>query len=505
MTVRTRVAPSPTGDPHVGTAYIALFNLAFARQHGGEFILRIEDTDQVRSTPESEQAILDSLRWLGLEWSEGPDVGGPHGPYRQSERREIYQKHVEVLLERGHAFKCYRTTEELDAMRAERQTSGNSMALKPSDLILPAEEIARREAAGDSYVIRMMVPEEGVCVVDDMLRGPIELDWSQVDAQVLMKSDGLPTYHLANVVDDHLMGITNVIRGEEWISSAPKHKLLYEYFGWDMPHLCHMPLLRNPDKSKLSKRKNPTSILFYERMGFMPEALLNYLGRMGWSMPDEREKFTREEMFSHFDIKRVSLGGPVFDMEKLRWLNSLWLRELDAETFAQRFAAWGLRPERVLPVIPHVQPRVETFSDVVPLAGHFLGGLTHLTPAQFEHKAFDEERLLAVLQFGLWQLEDIRHWSVEEIKQRMFALAAQMDIKVRDFLVPFFIAIAGTSATISVLDSMALLGPDMSRARVRHAIEVLGGIGKKKVKKMEKDYQDLCAAMAAAAAENLHA
>jgi len=480
MTVRTRVAPSPTGDPHVGTAYIALFNLAFARQHGGEFILRIEDTDQQRSTPESEQAILDSLRWLGLEWSEGPDVGGPHGPYRQSERRDIYAEHVQLLLDKGHAFKCFRTAEELDAMRNERQASGNSMALKPSDLMLPEEEVARREAEGAPFVVRMKVPEEGVCVVDDMLRGPIELDWSQVDAQILMKSDGMPTYHLANVVDDHLMGITHVIRGEEWISSAPKHKLLYSYFGWDMVQLCHMPLLRNPDKSKLSKRKNPTSIMFYERMGFMPEALLNYLGRMGWSMPDEREKFTRDEMFTNFDIKRVSLGGPVFDMEKLRWLNSMWLRELDADGFAAKYADWAFKPERTLPLIPHIQPRVETFSDVAPLAGHFLSGMTELTPASFEHKAFDEESLLVALQYGLWQLEEIRHWDVEEIKTRMFALAGKLDIKVRDFLNPFFIAIAGTSATISVLDSMALLGPDMSRARVRHAIEVLGGVGKKK-------------------------
>ena len=493
MTVRTRVAPSPTGDPHVGTAYIALFNLAFARQHGGKFILRIEDTDQVRSTAESEQAILDSLRWLGLEWDEGPDVGGEYGPYRQSERGDVYQEHVQILLERGHAFKCYRTPEELDVMRTERQASGNSMALKPSDLILPDDEIARREADGAPYVVRMMVPEEGTCVVNDMLRGPVELDWSQVDAQVLMKSDGMPTYHLANVVDDHLMKITHVLRGEEWINSAPKHKLLYEYFGWDMPQLCHMPLLRNPDKSKLSKRKNPTSILFYARMGFMPEALLNYLGRMGWSMPDEREKFTRQDMFDHFDIRRVSLGGPVFDMEKLRWLNSVWLRELDAETFMQRFAAWGLTPEKVLPLIPHIQPRVEIFSDVVPLAGHFLSGLTALTPQSFDHKAYDEEKLLTVLQFGLWQLEEIRHWNKEVIEERLFAMAGKLELKIRDFLYPFFIAVAGTSATISVLDSMVLLGPDMSRARLRHAIEVLGGVGKKKAKKMEKDYQHLSA------------
>jgi len=495
MTVRTRVAPSPTGDPHVGTAYIALFNLAFARQHGGQFILRIEDTDQSRSTPESEQAIMDSMSWLGLDWDEGPDCGGEYGPYRQSERKDIYLEHVNQLLQSGHAFKCYRTTEELDALRAERQESGNSMALKPSDLKLSDEEVAKREAAGAPYVIRMMVPEEGVCEVEDMLRGVIELDWSQVDAQILLKSDGMPTYHLANVVDDHLMNITHVIRGEEWISSAPKHKLLYQYFGWDMPKLCHMPLLRNPDKSKLSKRKNPTSIMFYERMGFMPEALLNYLGRMGWSMPDEREQFSRDEMFSHFDIQRVSLGGPVFDVEKLRWLNSLWLRDLDVDAFAEKFAAWGLQADKVKPIIPHIQPRVEVFSDVVPLAGHFLAGMTELTAEQFEHKAYDEDKMLATVQYGLWQLEAIRHWEKDEIETRLFALAKLLDLKVRDFLYPFFIAIAGTSATISVLDSMVLLGPDMSRARVRHALNTLGGVGKKKMKKMEKEYRGIAAAI----------
>ena len=492
MTVRTRVAPSPTGDPHVGTAYVALFNLAFAKQQGGEFILRIEDTDQVRSTAESEQAIMDSLRWLGVEWSEGPDVGGPHGPYRQSERADIYQEHVQQLLDNGHAFKCYRTPEELDELRNQKQASGNSSALKPSDLYLPADEVAKREAEKMPFVVRMNVPEEGTCVIDDMLRGTIELEWSQVDAQILLKSDGLPTYHLANVVDDHLMQITHVIRGEEWISSAPKHKLLYQYFGWDMPHLCHMPLLRNPDKSKLSKRKNPTSILFYERMGFMPEALLNYLARMGWSMPDEREKFTLEEMFEHFDIRRVSLGGPVFDVEKLRWLNSLWLRDLDDATFAQRFADWGLKPERVMPLIPHIQPRVEVFSDVAPLAGHFLAGIPTLTAEQLANKAYDDDKLTEVLQFGLWRLEAIRFWDRDSIQQALFPLGNALELKTKDLLYPFFIAIAGTSATISVLDSMVVLGPDMSRARVRNALQtVAGDIGKKKLKKLEKAYNAL--------------
>ena len=218
MTVRTRIAPSPTGDPHVGTAYIALFNLCFARAHNGQFILRIEDKDQARSTRESEQAILDSLRWLGLDWDEGPDVGGDHGPYRQSERMELYGEYAQQLVDAGKAFVCYRTPQELDALREARRAAGNSTALKPSDLMLPEDEVAKRASAGQSYVIRMMVPEEeGACEVDDLLRGSIELDWSMVDAQILLKSDGMPTYHLANVVDDHLMGITHVLRGEEWI------------------------------------------------------------------------------------------------------------------------------------------------------------------------------------------------------------------------------------------------------------------------------------------------
>ena len=263
MSVRVRIAPSPTGDPHVGTAYIALFNLAFAHQQGGKFILRIEDTDRARSTPESEQAIFDSLHWMGLDWDEGPDVGGDYGPYRQSERGDIYKQYADQLMETGKAFRCYRTSEELDQLRAERREQGIQKAFKQSDLALPADELATRQASGAPYVVRMQIPEEGTCIVKDRLRGEIELDWANVDAQVLLKADGMPTYHLANVVDDHLMQITHVIRGEEWINSAPKHQLLYEYFGWEMPELCHMPLLRNPDKSKLSKRKNPTSINYY--------------------------------------------------------------------------------------------------------------------------------------------------------------------------------------------------------------------------------------------------
>ena len=493
MTVRTRVAPSPTGDPHVGTAYIALFNLCFARAHGGQFLLRIEDTDQARSTPESEQAIFDSLRWLGLEWDEGPDVGGDNGPYRQSERMALYGQYAQQLVDEGKAFICYRSADELNELREARRIAGNSTALKPSDLQLPAEEVARRRAAGDDYVIRMMVPEEeGACAVEDMLRGTIELDWSMVDAQILLKSDGMPTYHLANVVDDHLMGITHVLRGEEWINSAPKHKLLYEYFGWDMPRLCHLPLLRNPDKSKLSKRKNPTSILYYQRMGFLPEALLNYLGRMGWSMPDDSEKFSLQQMMSQFDIQRVSLGGPIFDVEKLSWLNGMWIREdLDQQQLAQRLIDWAYNETTLMQVLPHAQQRMETLSDFAPLAGFLVSGTLPLTEDSFAGVKGEREAIVEGMQFALWRLEALRHWDRDAIWNELKDIADAREIKVKDFLAPLFVAISGTSASFSVVDSMEMLGPDMSRARIRHAIDVLGGVSKKAMKRLEKQYQGL--------------
>ncbi len=491
--VRTRVAPSPTGDPHVGTAYIALFNYCFAKANGGQFLLRVEDTDQQRSTPESEQAILDSLRWLGLDWDEGPDVGGGAGPYRQSQRSDLYREHVERLLASGHAFKCYRTPEELDALREQRREAGQHTALKPSDLKLSEAEQAEREAQGAPYVIRMVVPEEeGRCVVNDMLRGEVELDWGQVDAQILLKSDGMPTYHLANVVDDHLMGITHVIRGEEWINSAPKHKLLYQYFGWDMPVLCHLPLLRNPDKSKLSKRKNPTSILYYQKMGYLPEALLNYLGRMGWSMPDEREKFSLSDMIEAFDIQRVSLGGPIFDVEKLSWLNGLWIREeLSLEQLADRLRDWAFNRERLLDILPHAQPRMETFSDLAPLAAFFFSGKLPLTADSFQGLAVQDEALLELLQMCVWQLDNLREWNRDAIFQSLKAVADALELKMKDFVAPLFIAVAGTTASISVFDSMVVLGPDMSRARLRDALNLLGGVGKKKLKKLEKRYAEI--------------
>lgn len=486
MTVRTRIAPSPTGFPHVGTAYIALFNLCFAKQHGGEFILRIEDTDQLRSTPESEKMILDSLRWLGLNWSEGPDVGGPHAPYRQSERMSIYKKYAEELVDKGHAFYCFATAQELDEMRAEQQARGETPRYDGRGLKLSKEEVARRLTAGEPHVIRMKVPAEGVCTFNDMLRGEVEIPWAQVDMQILLKTDGLPTYHLANVVDDHLMQITHVIRGEEWIPSAPKHQLLYKYFGWDMPVLCHMPLLRNPDKSKLSKRKNPTSINYYKDIGVLPEALLNYLGRMGWSMPDEREKFTLAEMIEHFDINRVSLGGPIFDVEKLNWLNGQWIKALSPAELLDTLLAWKADRAKLEEIAAAIQPRINLLSEAVNWSAHYFNHFPTLTKEQFESKKLSEEQVRQSLQFAIWRLESLFTWNNDTVSQTLMDLANQMGIKLRDFMPAFFIAIAGSTASTPVMQTMVTIGPDLTFARLRHALEVVGAPSKKEVKAWEK-------------------
>ena len=485
-TVRTRIAPSPTGDPHVGTAYIALFNLCFARQHGGQFILRIEDTDQLRSSRESEQQIYDALRWLGIEWDEGPDVGGPHGPYRQSERGHIYKQYSDELVTKGHAFPCFCSAERLDAVRAEQMANKETPRYDGHCMHIDPQEAQQRIAAGEAHVIRMKVPTEGVCVVPDLLRGEVEIPWDRMDMQVLMKTDGLPTYFLANVVDDHLMGITHVLRGEEWLPSAPKLIKLYEYFGWEQPQLVYMPLLRNPDKSKLSKRKNPTSITFYQRMGFLPEAMLNYLGRMGWSMPDEREKFSLDEMIEHFDVSRVSLGGPIFDMEKLSWLNGQWLRELPVEQFAAEVQKWALNPEYLLQVAALAQNRVEIMSQLAPLTSFFFTGPVVLDARLFESKKLSPDQVRQALQLMLWKLESLRQWNKDNITAIINAVAAFMGCKLRDLMPLIFASITGQASSVSVLDAMEILGPDLSRFRLRQAVELLGGVSKKENKEWEK-------------------
>lgn len=324
--IRTRVAPSPTGDPHVGTAYIAMFNIAFSHVNDGEFILRIEDTDQVRSTKESEKMIFDSLKWLDLNWSEGPDISGPYGPYRQSERFGMYGDYAKELVEKGEAYYCFCTPERLSKLRERQKAMKKAPGYDGHCRGLSKEEVKENLDAGIPYVIRLKMPYEGQTIVKDRLRGDIIFENNIIDDQILLKADGFPTYHLANVVDDHLMKITTVIRAEEWISSTPKHIQLYKAFGWEQPEFIHMPLLRNSDRTKISKRKNPVSLNWYREEGYLKEGLLNFLGMMAYSFKEGKEIFTLQEFKDTFDINNVSLGGPVFDLVKLGWINNQHMR-----------------------------------------------------------------------------------------------------------------------------------------------------------------------------------
>ncbi|MED5411862.1 MAG: glutamate--tRNA ligase [Pseudomonadota bacterium] len=491
--IRTRIAPSPTGDPHVGTAYIALFNRCFAHHHGGKFVLRIEDTDQARSTEQSEQDILSALKWLGLDWDEGPDEEGVYGPYRQSERSEIYSDHIKILLAKGHAFHCFCSADRLDRVRREQIENKQQPGYDGHCLQLSQEEIRSKLESGDEHVIRLKIPESGECVFNDLLRGEVRIAWEQIDMQILIKSDGLPTYHFANVVDDHLMAISHVIRGEEWINSVPKHVLLYQYFEWEAPIFCHMPLLRNPDKSKLSKRKNPTSINYYLAMGYLPQALANYLGMMGWTMPSGEEKFSIDEMTSKIDLERISLGGPIFDIEKLDWLNGKYIREdLSDEEFARRFSQWAFPSEKISAIIPLLKQRVERFSDVANLAQFFISAEVKISAEHFEHKSLSVEEIVKILQFSLWRLEGSNEWARDAIEKSFQDLANKLGLKIRDFLFPLFVAVTGNAVSVSIIESIAILGIDVTRSRLRKAISVLGGISKKSAKSLEKEFKGLC-------------
>jgi glutamyl-tRNA synthetase len=473
--VRTRVAPSPTGDPHVGTAYVALVNYCFARQQGGEFVLRIEDTDRARSTAESERAILETLRWCGLDWDEGPDVGGPHGPYRQSERSAIYREYAEKLLASGHAFKCFCTPQRLEEMRVAQRAAGRPSRYDGLCCSYSPEEAARREASGEPYVVRMVVPNEGVCVVEDLRRGPIEFDYTSVDMQVLVKSDGMPTYHLANVVDDHLMEISHVFRGEEWVSSAPKHLLLYSYFGWQPPKLLHLPLLRNPDRSKLSKRKNPTGILFYRAMGYLPEAVINFLALLANATRDgEDELMDLPAIVRRFEVEHVPIGGPVFDVAKLDWLNARYIRErLDPASFVDRVRAWAVSPERLTRIAQLAAPRVERLSDVGPLLAFLFSGRLALRAGDFASKKLDEAQTRQAFELALAELDALPAWNAFGVETVFKGIAEKLDKKMRDVARPFYVAITGSPTSIPLYDSMELLGRDIVRERLRNALALL--------------------------------
>ncbi len=491
--IRTRIAPSPTGAPHVGTAYMALFNLVFARKNQGEMVLRIEDTDQVRSSKSSEDAILESLKWLGIDWDEGPDKGGEFGPYRQSERKDTHSKHIEYLIDNGHAYHCFCSPQRLKELRAKQIQNKETPRYDGHCLNLSPKEIKVKIDRGDSYVIRLKVPAEGTCEFKDELRGEVKIEWDQIDHQIIQKSDGFPTYHLANVVDDHLMQITHVIRGEEWISSTPKHVLLYRYFKWDVPVFAHLPLLRNPDKSKLSKRKNPTGINYYRDSGYLPEALCNYLGMMGYTLPDQREIFSVQELAESFDIKRMSLGGPIFDLEKLKWLNGRYLREkLTEKEVVSRLLEWKINSNFIQKVIPYALPRLNNFSDFIPLSSFLLEEYPRLEFSSLvgEIAPTEASKLIKICE---WELEKISSWKRENICDIFQQIAVKENIKLKSLLPLFFQVISGKSVSLPLFDSMEILGQDLVRIRLRKALELLAsesaGLSKKGLKALEKEYR----------------
>ena len=480
--VRVRIAPSPTGDPHVGTAYIALFNYVFAKQQRGKFVLRIEDTDQTRFRADSEQLIYDALHWLGLSWDEGPDIGGPHAPYRQSERSQIYAQHAQILVDKGAAYRCFCTEDRLAKLKIQAKAEKKSFGYDRLCRGIPAAESLAR-AQTEPYVIRLAMPLEGTIEIRDQLRAePITRDARDLDDQVLMKSDGLPTYHLANVVDDHLMEITHVVRAEEWISSTPKHIVLYQAFGWEPPLLFHMPLLRNndKDKTKVSKRKQPTSINYYKDIGIFPEALLNFLATMGWSLGDGKtEVFSLAEMIAQFSWDKISLGGPVFNLEKLTWMNEQYLHAMSIEQLADRVIAWRMNKEFLVKVLPLVQKRTKKLDEIVPQIEYFFAGDLDYAAVLAEMKIEGVAPAdLAKALLGFVERFEARDFTLAILTEEANAWAEANKWTTKQAFPLLRLAVTARKASPPLFETMEVLGKEIVRRRLRRAAEVISAGGK---------------------------
>ena len=489
--VRTRIAPSPTGEPHIGNMYVALINWAVARRAGGQFILRVEDTDRTRFVEGAEEMFIQAINWLGLRHDEGPDVGGPVGPYRQSERLILYREQAERLLEGGHAYRCFCTPERLAEVRKTRQKAGQATGYDRKCRGLAADEVRRRLDAGRPHTVRLAVPLQGQTRFTDGLRGPIVIENREVDDQVLVKSDGFPTYHLAVVVDDHLMGVTHVIRAEEWIVSTPKHVLLYEALGWDPPLFYHMPLIRNPDRSKLSKRNQPTNVLWYRREGYLPEAVVNFLGMLGHSMPDGREVFTREEFLKAFSWDRVTTTGPVFDMEKFEWLSGMWIRRLSPDELAARLRDEGFLPagltqkysdRQVLAIVTLMQERLRKLSEFPAAVSFFIDSepydadLLIPTKGKKQTPTRTGPEILAAIETmraafaGEGDEGTVPGWTADVLQEALRALAEEMEWKPRDLFMPLRVAITCRRVSTPLFETMEILGRDECLARLDEAV-----------------------------------
>jgi glutamyl-tRNA synthetase len=479
--VRVRSAPSPTGDPHLGTAYNALFNYVFAKANNGKFVLRIEDTDRERSNQQSENMIMSSLKWLGLQWDEGPDAGGPYGPYRQSERWDIYKEYTPKLIDKGKAYRCFCTKERLAELREEQKKNKQQFGYDGHCRNLSKAEIQQNLAEGKPFVVRIKFPQEGQTIVPDALRGEVVFENTQMQDQILTKTDGFPTYHLANVVDDHLMKISHVIRAEEWISSTPLHVQLYKAFGWEAPVFIHLPLLRNLDKSKMSKRKNPVSIDYYERQGFLPEALLNFLALQGWSMPGDEEIFSLQEMIDKFTIDRISLGGPVFDLKKLTKFNGIYIRNLSPKDLGQRLMKSSLQrqldllqdPNYLEKTVALYQQRLNLLSDFDTKAHFLFAGALKYNIRTLMPKGKNLNQVKKVILTGMESYRQIEDWTLANLEERTRTFCEEIKWTTKDFFMLLRQIMTGSTESPGLFETMEVLGRNECVARLQDAAAVL--------------------------------
>ena len=484
--VRIRYAPSPTGEPHVGNIRTALFSWLYARRTGGAFIVRIEDTDTARKVEGALEAILDALRWLDLDWDEGPEVGGPYAPYVQSERLHLYQEAAEVLVSKGNAYHCYCSSQRLQEMRQEqsllKQTPGYDRLCRNLD---PAVR-ANLEAQDMSHVVRFKFPREGETPFHDLIRGDVTFANETIDDFVILKSDGYPTYHLASVVDDHLMEISHVLRAEEWLPSTPRHVHLYDALGYEQPLFAHLPIILGPDRSKLSKRHGAVSVLHYKDTGYLPEAVFNFLALLGWSLDDHTEIISRDDLIKHFSIERIVKSGAIFSQEKLTWMNGMYIRQLNSEDLTQRLtevmeATLPIEVPRpisqnyVSTITPLIHERLKTLADAPDLMGFFFLEELQYIPENIVQKGMDRESTLEALSTAKRHTEEVADWSSEYLEGVLRPLAQELEVKTGQLFGAIRVAVTGRTSAPPLFETMAVLGRDRCLSRMDAAIHALRG------------------------------
>jgi glutamyl-tRNA synthetase len=485
VTVRTRYAPSPTGAPQLGNVRTALFDWLFTRRNGGQFVLRIEDTDQARAVEGGIEQQYEALRWLGLDWDEGPDVGGPHAPYIQSQRLDLYRQAAERLVNEGNAYPCFCTVERLDELRKQQVAASQPPGYDRLCRSLTSEERASRAASGDPHVIRFAVPLSGETTFHDLIRGDVTVQNSTLDDFVIIKSDGYPTYHLASVVDDHAMQISHVLRGEEWIPSAPRHQLLYGALGIQPPVFVHMPVILGPDRKKLSKRLGATSVLEYRDAGYLPEAIINFLALIGWSLDDHTEIISRQTLLENFRLEDISPSPGILDADKLRWMNGEYIRALPEDDLAARLLPVLLeelpetatRPdlEFVKRIVPLIQTRIEVLNDAWSLTAFFFTDEVFLTPGDLLGKRFQDDRpgALMALESAELKLAGLPDWTAPAIEEGLRSLGDELALKAREFFGLLRMAVTGSTISPPLFESFEVLGREKTLARLIAARAVL--------------------------------